>query len=104
MFSCPWLQPLTPQFFGPLERFQRLLVLEEHVSAGGLSSLLRDHHLEKTRLTSLALPSSVLLEVGSQEQLRQRAGLTTEAVTACVLDSRFVSCPGNEVKHHDSHV
>jgi transketolase len=104
VFSCPWLQPLTPQFFGPLERFQRLLVLEEHVSAGGLSSLLRDHHLEKTRLTSLALPSSVLLEVGSQEQLRQRAGLTTEAVTACVLDSRFVSCPGNEVKHHDSHV
>jgi transketolase len=74
VFSCPWLQPIPPGFFDPLKKFSRLLVLEEHVPAGGLSSLLREH-LGSVSLTPLAVPASSLGAVGSQDYLRQRAGL-----------------------------
>ena len=85
VFSCPWLQPVKPGFFRCLERFQRLVVLEEHVAAGGFGSLLREHLPGRIALTTLACSADVLSEVGTQEHLRRRAGLDSESVAAAVL-------------------
>ena len=74
VFSCPWLQPIPPGFFDALKRFSRLFVLEEHLVAGGLASLLREH-VSPASVTSLALPASALGKVGSQDFLRQQSGL-----------------------------
>jgi transketolase len=84
VFSCPWLQPVSAQFFQSLIRFKRLIAVEEHVIAGGLGSLLRDMLPAGIEVVSLALPSDVLGKVGGQEFLRQNAGLTAEAVMAKV--------------------
>jgi len=84
VFSCPWLQPVSPQFFQCLTRFKRLIAVEEHVVAGGLGSLLRDM-LPRIEVVSLALPADVLGKVGGQEFLRQNAGLTAEAVMEKIL-------------------
>ncbi|MGD0207890.1 MAG: transketolase C-terminal domain-containing protein [Verrucomicrobiota bacterium] len=80
VYSCPWLQPVTAEWFQPLARFQRLLVLEEHVPSGGLASLLREHLPESVRVISPSLPAAVLGEVGSQVYLRQKACLNTDEV------------------------
>lgn len=85
VFSCPWLQPVSPQFFQSLAGFKRLVAVEEHVVAGGLGSLLREMLPSGIEMTSLALPPNVLGMVGGQEYLRQNAGLTAEAVTAKIL-------------------
>jgi transketolase len=95
VFSCPWLQPATAAFFAPLARFNRLVVLEEHVAAGGLASLLREQ-LDACRITSLAVPGGILNQVGSQAFLRRQAGLTAEAVVEALVGS--ASCTRAEVR------
>lgn len=87
VFSCPWLQPVTADFFAPLARFETLVVLEEHVAAGGLASLLREQLGGAVRIASLALPGAVLNRVGSQGFLRREAGLTVEAIAEIVIGS-----------------
>jgi transketolase C-terminal domain/subunit len=74
VFSCPLLQPIPNGFFDPLTQFSRLIVIEEHLLAGGLSSILREH-IPSISITPLALPASSLGEVGSQDFLRQKSGL-----------------------------
>jgi transketolase len=74
VYSCPWLQPIPSGFFDPLKRFSRLIVIEEHLLAGGLSSILREH-IPSVSISPLALPASSLGEVGSQDFLRQKSGL-----------------------------
>lgn len=82
VFSCPWLQPADGEFVSALANFRRLLVLEEHVPAGGLASLLRDVLPAGTEVRSLAVPLPVTRQVGSQEYLRQQAGLDAAGVLA----------------------
>ena len=85
VFSCPLLQPLAPQFFGALERFQHVIVLEEHIATGGLSTVLRERLPQTTTLTAMTIPPAVLGAVGSRESLWQLAGLSPSAVVAAVL-------------------
>ena len=85
VYSCPWLQPVTPEFFQSLNRFKRLVAVEEHLQTGGLGSLLRDTLSPGIRVDSLPLPAGILGSVGSQEYLRRNAGLTVDALTATIL-------------------
>lgn len=80
VFSCPVLQPFTPAFGEQLSGFKRLVVLEEHLSAGGLAAILREQLPGKPEIKSLALPATVLAQVGSQTFLRQQADLTVPAI------------------------
>lgn len=84
VYSCPWLQPLDAEFLRPLASYRRLVVLEEHVAAGGLASLLREHLPESVGVTSLALSANALGLVGSQDYLRRMAGLDALGVAAAV--------------------
>lgn len=84
VFSCPWVQPVTTDFFKPLTYFRRLVVVEEHLAAGGLASLLREHLANGPDILSLSPSASVLNQVGSQEFLRHQAGIDAEAVMATI--------------------
>jgi transketolase len=82
VFSCPLLQPVPPEFFAPLKKYPRLMALEEHLPAGGLASLLREHLPQP--VPSLAVPPKTLGLVGSQEYLRRHAGLDAAGVVATI--------------------
>ena len=84
VFSCPWLQPITGDFLRPLARFRLLMVLEEHLAAGGLASLLREHLSKGPEIISLAPSPDVLNQVGTQEYLRRKAGIDAGAVAEAV--------------------
>ena len=84
LFSCPWLHPVRQGFFDSLARFESLVVLEEHLAAGGLASLLREHLPRRVGVVSMALAPEALRCVGSQDYLRQKAGLEPDAVVSCI--------------------
>lgn len=84
VFSCPWLQPVGTDFFQPLATCRRLVVLEEHVRAGGLGSMLLEQLPAGLKILSLTPSTAALNQVGSQDFLRGRAGINTEAVMAAV--------------------
>jgi transketolase len=83
VFSVPWLHPLSAAALQPLRQYRALVVVEEHLPVGGLAAALREH-LPTTPITSLALTPEALAEVGSQEALRLRAGISAETVAAAL--------------------
>ena len=85
VFSCPRLKPTT---FDALWQFPRVITLEEHVLAGGFGSLLRELAPDGVTFRSLAVPESLTSVVGSQEYLRQHAGLTADEVIRIVETAR----------------
>lgn len=85
VFSCPWLQPVTPGFFQRLTAFRRLAVMEEHLWTGGLGSLLRDYLPSGIEILPVALRGERLGDVGNQAYLRQTTGLTMEATVETIL-------------------
>ena len=84
VYSCPWLKPVTRGFFAPLWDHSCLVTLEEHVGAAGFGSLLREVAPDTVRVRNLAVPEELTSVVGSQEFLRQAAGLTVEGVLGAV--------------------
>jgi transketolase len=80
VFSCPLLSPVTADFFVALQDYPSVLALEEHLVAGGLASLLREHLTQPVH--SLAVPAKVLDLVGSQEYLRWQGGINAAGVVA----------------------
>lgn len=86
VFSCPWLQPFSNEFFDVLTKFSRLYVLEEHLTAGGLSSILREQIGTRIEIISKSIPASTLGDVGSQNYLRDQAGLDVQTLTAAILN------------------
>ena len=80
VFSCPWLAPVEGIFFQPLTQYRRLITLEEHVSAGGFASLLREHLPHNIEIVPICIPHSMSGAVGSQQWLREQAGFTPQGV------------------------
>lgn len=85
VFSCPWLAPVESSFFQPLARYRRLVTLEEHVSAGGFASLLREHLPRTVEVVPMCIPHAIADAVGSQAWLRTLAGFTPEKVLSHIL-------------------
>ncbi len=85
VFSCPWLAPVTNEFLSQLVGFRRLFVIEEHLITGGLSAILREA-LGAVELVSFCVQASRLREVGSQEYLRARSGLTVDNITNRIME------------------
>jgi len=82
VFSCSKLKPAERSTFGALWQYPSLITLEEHVSAGGFGSLLRESAPDETRIRSLTVPDCISSSVGSQDYLRTAAGLTVERTIA----------------------
>lgn len=82
VFSCPLLQPVSAEYLSSLTKYPCLVAVEEHLSAGGLASLLREHLTQP--IHSLAVPPNTLGVVGSQEYLRRHAGLDAAGIGAAI--------------------
>lgn len=82
VFSCPWLKPVTPEFFAPLWRYRTLVTLEEHVPEGGFGEMLAGLCPSGRVIRRLGVSHLAASEVGSQDYLRARSGLTPENVLA----------------------
>lgn len=80
VFSCPVIQPMSMKYLQPLSRCSKLVVLEEHVAAGGFASLLREHLPDTVKIAPFALSASTIGDVGSQDCLRMMAGLSSTSV------------------------
>jgi len=87
VFSCPYLTPVSTDFFAPLWRYRTIVTLEEHVSAGGLASILREQSPANVTIQSLAVDQAAPHRVGSQEFLRAQHGLTVGRVVALCRDA-----------------
>jgi transketolase len=81
VYSMPWLQPLERSKLARLGQCRRLFVVEEHVEAGGAAALLREALVGGPLLVSFSLPASALGLVGSQDYMRQKAGLSPEELS-----------------------
>lgn len=75
-FSMPLLNPVSGESLSCLNRFDRVIAVEEHLAAGGLGSILRENLPHRIKVDSMASPLAVLGQVGSQSRLRELAGLT----------------------------
>ncbi len=82
VFSMPFLTPTHEPDFRRIWNCRNIITIEEHVLAGGLGSLLREIAPDGVRFRSLAVQPFTAHEVGSQSFLRQRNGLTVEALIA----------------------
>ena len=89
VFSCPWLQPSTAEFFAPLRGFKKVVVLEEHLAAGGLASLLRDNLPSGIQFLSCALQEDTHSVIGTQSFIRGHSGLNAPKIEENIL--KFLS-------------
>jgi transketolase len=80
VYSCTRLKPADRNTFAPIWNHPQVITLEEHVLAAGFGSLLRELAPDGITFRSLGVPDSLASMVGSREYLRERAGLTTDAV------------------------
>lgn len=80
VYSLPWLKPVSGDFLAPLNRYQRIVALEEHVAEGGLASALRENLPPRIAVVSVSVPEAIAHEVGSQHYLRAIAGATVERI------------------------
>ena len=97
VFSCPWLHPVTADFFSPLADFEHVITVEEHLPIGGLASTLRDTLGRCGNLHSVCLKPELAEKVGTQRYLRAASGLDSGSISALV---RRLSVGGADVKQH----
>lgn len=76
VFSVPLLAPTSSLDLTGIWRLRNVVTIEEHVVAGGFSSLIRELAPDGTRIRSMAVNSQLPGLVGSQSFLRIAHGLT----------------------------
>jgi transketolase len=72
-----------------VDRYQRLVVVEEHLAAGGFGSFVRecleDDSQRQSRIRCRALRPEVCEQVGPQEMLQAAGGLTVETIAKALI-------------------
>lgn len=84
VYSQPWLKPVSTKFLASLNRYQRIVALEEHVAEGGLADVLRENLKAGVVVTSMSIAEAAAHHVGSQQFLRGLAGLTVPGILQAV--------------------
>lgn len=82
VFSMPLLGGFPEDALSELGRFKRVVAVEEHFSAGGLVSVLKELLPFGVDVMGMSLPLSIAGRVGGQNYLRELAGLTEETLLA----------------------
>lgn len=82
--SLHTLKPLDSRLIKNLaQRVPLIVTVEEHSEIGGLGSAVAEiiaGERQNTRLVRIAIPDRFIIEVGSQEHLRQKLGLDPETI------------------------
>lgn len=86
VFSLTNLTPTCKDYFHPLQKFTRILTVEEHVAAGGIGEMLGSALNRRVHLRSLTIPQSLCNLVGSQKMLRKSAKLTASEFAHTIVD------------------
>lgn len=87
VYSCPWLKPVDRAYFALLAKYQSVVTLEEHVQEGGLASVLREAMEGGPTVRSLHVNEASAHWVGSQDYLREKAGLGAVPVAQFVREA-----------------
>lgn len=87
VFSLPlWGEPWCEALRVYLERFEKIIVVEEHLLAGGLGSwVLESFPTLRNKVRTIALSPSVCGEVGSQSYLWNHAGLSAAVIARAMM-------------------
>lgn len=80
VFSCPWLHPLSSSDLSAVWRHSAVLSIEEHVAAGGLGEMLRSRAPGPVKFAAITVADDAAGNVGSQNYLRAKSGLTSEGI------------------------
>ena len=82
VYSCSKLSPWNDSFTDRLSGYDSVLIVEEHVAAGGLASILREHGVRVSE--SICVPTHVLNMVGSQDYLRKQSGMDADSIRKAI--------------------
>lgn len=85
LFSCHTIKPFVPdEILSSVQQTGRLVVVEEHIVAGGLAGLLAEECLEAgvapQKYLRLGIRGGFCSEVGSQDYLRRQYGIDAESL------------------------
>ena len=86
VYSCPVLSDDTRESFKKLWRHQKIISVEEHGFAGGFGSFLKEICPANVEIQIRAIPQINAALVGSQEYLREQAGLDARSLSQTALD------------------
>lgn len=89
VFSCPWLKPLDPTDLTSLWAHRALITIEEHVSDGGFGELISRLAPHALPITSISVSHNAMNFVGGQAFLREKAGISREAVLSAAARLGF---------------
>ncbi len=81
VLSCIRINPVGRSYFDSLNRYSKVLVVEEHVAAGGLGEMLMAGLPRSTEVKGCSVSSHVSSEVGSQQTLRRASGLDAVSIS-----------------------
>jgi deoxyxylulose-5-phosphate synthase len=81
VWSAPKLSPMSSSWLKELQNYTEILVVEEHIAHGGLSSLLQNAlSKSKTRVSSVSAKSSFHSGIGSYEWALSQNGLDDASI------------------------
>lgn len=91
LISMPFIKPIDKEIILKAARETKVIfTIEEHSFIGGLGSAVAEILAEsenKVSFKRIALPDSFCKEIGSQEYLREKAGLSIEKITNNILEN-----------------
>ena len=90
--NCRFVKPLNPDILIPLiQKHPAIITIEENILQGGFGSaileLMSDHDAPPVKMHRIGLPDQFIPH-GSQEQLRNKFGITASHIVACALQMR----------------
>lgn len=80
VYSLTRIATHLPLDLSRLSRYRTVLTLEEHVAAGGVGEMVRAILHSHSDLRSLSIPDELCYESGTQEHLREIAGVDAAAI------------------------
>ncbi|ETR74205.1 MAG: 1-deoxy-D-xylulose-5-phosphate synthase [Candidatus Magnetoglobus multicellularis str. Araruama] len=89
LVNCRFVKPLDADHLMPLvEKHSKIITIEENALQGGFGSaileLLSDHDASSIKVRRIGLPDQFIPH-GSQEQVRNKFGITASHIVACAL-------------------
>ncbi len=89
-YSCPMLKPLNEDsIVEELQKYERIIVIEEHSRRGGLGSIVESLFASKDRrpiIVKFGFPDEYASVIGSQDYMRDYVGLSKEKLLKAIGD------------------
>lgn len=84
VLSCVRIAPVGKEYFEFFDRYKTVFAVEEHVEPGGLGEMLRANLSRHIGVLCRSIPDRLASTVGTQQTLRQLAGLDAKSLAEWV--------------------